>query len=1118
MSSDNVLSTSLAKRTRKAPAPGASKGPNPKRRTLVDSSESEPEVDLRESRPRRKSAKYAIHHESDSELDDSPMKRKSGNIRRTEDSKEDESSSSSSSSLESDSDASIFEYETEDEQPMEPSQPSSSKRERRRKRTDKKRGTKVTFTAERNQVLLAAFNQNPYPSLDQRNKLADETKLTEIQINSWFARKRKRSENLLKKRIFFTEQQKAKLNEAFAASRIPEESVISSLVSDLQLSRTQVTAYFRMRRFKNPPKTLPREEAEPILLEFIRENPKCRGFKSEELSERTGWRRDEIKNFFEKYRRENGAAAPLRTKKTSKYGPLPEEEAHPILLEVFAQNPDFTDYNNTELTQKIRWPYRRIMGWLRMKRKNTLESFFKKEISVLPEEMANFERLYQKYEAYADEDKVYQIGMKEDVFCRDVADYFIERQRVLDELQGGTRDGNVEEEEEDELANDRDAHEEDQNDPELDYEVDKEVESTDEEMHDQFEDRGGEEDNEEVRGQVDQEVTIGEDLPSKSNCEMGEEGQGVQAVVNQEATELEMDNPHENPVVEVEEDQIEPELDYHVDYVEPVARQEAVEFDHPPIDEDLHGQMEGPVEQMETSTDLCNPSSSHRLRKPDNEGQSSSAMNQDMSNQAMHPSRDGSKIVLWSVNTNNLCSSNQSNVNSNPRQQNYRSQRDYYQEQILGKLFEKQQFLGREKKELCRRTGCREKFLSQWFRKNRMAVLRSFFKKEVPALPEEMANFERIFNSYEFENYVLADVIFRIETTENIYGDDFASYLCERKMITEELKQRVGDQLEENEEGQVEEGSVDQREQNGQVEFDHPQEAHLIGPEDETREEEDVQPVVSQEAVEPETENGQIEFENQQLASIHGEEHDFQPVVPQEAVQMEFENDGIEFDNPRNAPLIEERHSQQVEGPVADQQIPGDVKRETPEIDVKNVERLRTPVKQEMWEAIENVEEDEEEEVEQLIVFDVIDRNTPQEIESLGPVTILRVQTSFEDLQPYLEDLVGIPEIGYARKSEIVENKRRLNADWESLTLPFNCSLNYLGWSEVQVKEFFCQILPPETIRKLVEKVSAGCWLYMFQETEKSYFKRLNKRGLIIDWNQFLTICQEIKKIERFES
>ncbi|CAO4366668.1 unnamed protein product [Caenorhabditis nigoni] len=810
MSSQNAFSTSLGRRTRKAPAAEASKGPNPKRRALADSSESEPEVDLRESRPRRKSEKYAIHKDSDSDLDDSPIKRKSVNIRRTEDSKEDDSSSSSSSSLESDSDASIFEDETGDEQPEEPSQPSSSKREQKRKRTDKKRRTRVTFTDEHNQVLLTAFDENPYPSTDQRNKLADETKLTESQIISWFARKRIRSENLLKKTVFFTVEQKEKLKEAFAVNRLPDESMIASLVSELQLSRTQIRRYFQLHRFKNPPKTLSTEEAEPILLELIKENPKFRDYRNAELRERTGWRRDEIKEFFEKYRRENDTT---KAKNTTKACPLPEEEAEPILLEIFEKDPEFTDYNNIELKQKIQWKYRRIENW------------------------------------------------------------FV-RQRKL------------------------------------------------------------------------------------------------------------------------------------------MYQQKLTRFDG-----------------------------------------------------------------------------------------------------IMETIFQKNQFLRFRNKDLEEKTGHSSKTIRNWMKMKRKDTLVSFFKKEISVLPMEMANFERIFNSYEFENVDVAGVIIQIERTENIYGDDFISYLCERKMITEELKQRVGDQLEGNEEGQVEEPLEGQRAAT--------REDPSIVPEDhmgEEEEEEGVQRVAHQVPVQPEIENDQIEFDNPQLGPIDGEEDDFQPVVPHEAVQMKFENDGFEVENPQDAPLNEELHEQPVEGPVADRQVPVDVKRETPEIEVKNVQPLSAPVKQEMWEEIENVEEEKEEEIEQLIVFDVMDRNTPEEIESLGPVSILRVQTSSEDLQPYFEDLVGIPEIGFARRSEIAENKRNLDANMESLILPFNCSLNYLGWSKEQVQEFFCQIFPPETTRKLVEKVSAGCWLYMFQEIEKSYFKRLNKRGSIIDWDQFLTICQELNKIERFKS
>ncbi|CAO4384524.1 unnamed protein product [Caenorhabditis nigoni] len=64
----------------------------------------------------------------------------------------------------------------------------------------------------------------------------------------------KKSENPLKKKTFLTEQQKGTLNQAFAVSSIPEEDIIASLVSELQLSRTQIKQYFRMHRFKNPPK------------------------------------------------------------------------------------------------------------------------------------------------------------------------------------------------------------------------------------------------------------------------------------------------------------------------------------------------------------------------------------------------------------------------------------------------------------------------------------------------------------------------------------------------------------------------------------------------------------------------------------------------------------------------------------------------------------------------------------------------------------------------------------------------------------------------------------------------------------------------------------------------
>ncbi|UMM40579.1 hypothetical protein L5515_017149 [Caenorhabditis briggsae] len=81
----------------------------------------------------------------------------------------------------------------------------------------------------------------------------------------------------------------------------------------------------------------------------------------------------------------------------------------------------------------------------------------------------------------------------------------------------------------------------------------------------------------------------------------------------------------------------------------------------------------------------------------------------------------------------------------------------------------------------------------------------------------------------------------------------------------------------------------------------------------------------------------------------------------------------------------------------------------------------------------------------------VIDRDASQDIGAVGPVSIERVQTSFEDLQPYLGDVVGFPEIGFARKTEMAENKRMSDKNLETVSLPFNCSLNY---SRINISTF----------------------------------------------------------------
>ncbi|PIC47927.1 hypothetical protein B9Z55_007097 [Caenorhabditis nigoni] len=1207
MSSQNIFSTSIARRTRKAPAPKASKGPNPKRRALADSSESESETDIRESRPKKGSARYVTYDDSESDFEYRPMKRKPGNIRGTKYSEKYVSSSSSSSELESDSDASDFEDQTDDQESEELSEPTSSKRLLKRKSTYKKiieffencrkeNGILDNLPLSEEQahpILMEVFEKDPffndYGNIELKNKIhwaprrvskflndlrkergllaplpktEAEVILMEIfrknqlfsdfknadlkktlrwparKIERWFLRQRNlEGKKLLREtgtpfddameRIFQKQQYFRIRNKKLEIVTGGDWNKISKWLRNKR--RSTLEAYFR-REISVLPSEMANFEAlhqkynNPLGIDAVRlieEREKVCGQNLadyllerwrvvamlqeqgvhqippvdcqilEEQEYRQGSPREEIEEVDDQMDVEHPGDVQVNEDDGIRHLSRRQRQQRKLdrfngVMENVFQRRQFVAISNEALEIKTGYPWSKISSWLKTKRREILESYFKEAISVLPREMATFERLHHKYNSPFGVKAVGFIELKENVSGSNLYEYLVDRQIVMARIRKEREDADVDQEEE-EMGDEQDTHEEDHNAPDLDYQMDDAVDyemdeaanGLQEEMDNQFEDRCGEEEDDEERQLVDQQVTIREELPFKSIRQLCEE-QGVQAVLNLRQT---------------------------------------------PINEDLHGQMKGPMEQMEKSTDRCRTRQPHRLQKPDDEGQSSSTMNQDMPNQPMHPTQDGSKIVLWSVNVDQPCSSNQSRV-PQPRTRNDRSARDdYLVEQFLGKLFEEQQFLGRNRKELSRKTRRREKFFSEWFKKKRMAVLRSFFKKEIPVLPAEMANFERIFNSYEFENVDVAGVIIQIERMENVYGDDFLSYLCEREMITNELQRSVGDQLERdnNEEERMEEGSVDQPEpssqlgeedqgvqsavpqetvqmefQSDQMEFDHPQVAPIdeeshgqeeepadVEPEVENNgigfenpqvqlegneervgvdqqvameenlptesssqmaEEETVQLVVPQEAFEPEIEDGPIEFENQQLAPIDGEERAVQHLVPQEAVQMDFATDDIEFDYPQDASHNEQLHVQQVEGPVANQQIPVNVKREIPEIDFENVGLLRVPVKEEMQEPIKNVEE-EEEEVEQLIVFDVIDRNTPQENESHGPVSILRVQTSFEDLQPYLEDLVGIPEIGYARKSEIVENKRRQNADLESLTLPFNCSLHYLGWS-----------------------------------------------------------------------
>ncbi|CAP35161.1 Protein CBG17530 [Caenorhabditis briggsae] len=182
-----------------------------------------------------------------------------------------------------------------------------------------------------------------------------------------------------------------------------------------------------------------------------------------------------------------------------------------------------------------------------------------------------------------------------------------------------------------------------------------------------------------------------------------------------------------------------------------------------------------------------------------------------------------------------------------------------------------------------------------------------------------------------------------------------------------------------------------------------------------------------------------------------------------------------------------------------------------PNIETRDVP-LIAPVPGHEEQVREPIEHSEENQV-RLVVFDVIPWNAPEEIPAHGPVSIQRVTASCNDLLPFLGDLIGFEEIGFAKNHEIENAKSNLNA--EGLILPFNCCHDYKKWTRSQLMEFFSQLFHPATIRKLVMKISAGSHLSMFQD--EGHLEKLNESEQFINEDQFSIIQQEIEKLSRFQ-
>ncbi|CAO4366817.1 unnamed protein product [Caenorhabditis nigoni] len=499
---------------------GTSERGNPKRSRTSYNPVSEDD-DL-ESRPRRKSARCVTYQENDSDFDDSPIQKKTG--RGARDSKKEDLSSSSSSADSSSSELdfpigdSNSEEETDNEETVEAIQETTTKTGGTRKARDESKKARINFTEEQRKILYDMLEKTPHPTGEQRRKLSEETNLSHVQVRKWFANKRQENPEWLKARESnpewlkrregrLSDEKKQRMEEVFALNRRPNKEMIAELVSELGITKEKVEGWFSTKRYRNPvpeevPLLLCEEDARPILMEYFEKNPRFRDYKNPELKLKTGWPRHRLREFFESCRKEHGTVDSA----------LPHEIVDPILMDIFLKDPLFSDFKNVELKQKIQWSsrkieewfrrqrhskkenqftstmetffqtqqflekrnktlesesggaWRRISKWMKNKRKNVMESLLKNEITVneMPNEMAIFEGLYQKYDAPDHEDLILYIEKKEKVSGDRFAVYLVERWTAVRKLH--PEDVQEEEEDSDGLLD-----EEYDNDPEFDF-------------------------------------------------------------------------------------------------------------------------------------------------------------------------------------------------------------------------------------------------------------------------------------------------------------------------------------------------------------------------------------------------------------------------------------------------------------------------------------------------------------------------------------------------------------------------------------------------------------------------------------------------------------------------
>ncbi|PIC48129.1 hypothetical protein B9Z55_007225 [Caenorhabditis nigoni] len=343
------------------------------------------------------------------------------------------------------------------------------------------------LAGDKKQRMEEVFALNRRPNKEMIASLVSELGITTEKVYGWFATKRYRNPVPEETPLLLCEEDaRPILMEYFEKNPRFRDYKNPELKLKTGWPRYRLREFFETVRQEHGIVDTPLsyDQAEPILREILVKDPSFSDYQNFELKEKLHWSSRKIEDWFNRQRK-------------LKKSPLPYDQAEPILMEILVKDPLFSDFKNVELKQKIQWPsrkieewfrhqrhskkenqfrnsmekffetcqflekrnktlelesggaWRRISKWMKNKRKDVLESLLKKEITVneMPDEMAIFERLYEKYDAPEHEDLILYIEKKEKVSGDRFAVYLVERWAAVRKLH--PEDVLAEEEEED---------------------------------------------------------------------------------------------------------------------------------------------------------------------------------------------------------------------------------------------------------------------------------------------------------------------------------------------------------------------------------------------------------------------------------------------------------------------------------------------------------------------------------------------------------------------------------------------------------------------------------------------------------------------------------------------